>query len=46
MVEWFFALAKQCRGIATRFDKLAITYRAGATLCAILTWVRLTGDPR
>lgn len=22
----------------------AITYRAGVTLCAILTWVRLTGD--
>ena len=30
--------------IATRFDKLAITYGAGVTLCAILTWVRLLGD--
>jgi transposase len=44
VVERFFALAKQWRGIATRFDKLAITYRAGVTLCGILTWVRLLGD--
>ncbi|UWF78637.1 transposase [Microbacterium sp. EF45047] len=44
VIERFFALAKQWRGIATRFDKLAITYRAGVTLCAILTWVRLLGD--
>lgn len=44
VIERFFALAKQWRGIATRFDKLAITYRAGITLCAILTWVRLLGD--
>lgn len=32
VIERFFALAKQWRGIATRCDKLAITYRAGATL--------------
>ena len=42
--ERFFALAKQWRGIATRYDKLAITYRAGVTLCAILTWTRLIAD--
>lgn len=41
--ERFIALAKQWRGIATRFDKLAITYRAGLTLCAILTWIHLKG---
>lgn len=40
MIERFFALAKQWRGIATRYDKLAITYRAGVILCAILTWLR------
>ncbi|GEB45502.1 hypothetical protein MTE01_14470 [Microbacterium testaceum] len=40
VVERFFALAKQWRGIATRFDKLAITYRAGIALCAVLTWLR------
>lgn len=44
VVERFFALAKQWRGIATRFDKLAITYRAGVTLCAVLNWTRLLGD--
>lgn len=44
VIERYFALAKQWRGIATRFDKLAITYRAGVTLCAILTWARLLGD--
>jgi hypothetical protein len=32
VIERFFALAKQWWGIATRFDKLAITYRAGVTL--------------
>jgi transposase len=41
VIERFFALAKQWRGIATRFDKLAITYRAGLALCALLTWTRL-----
>lgn len=41
VIERFFAIAKQWRGIATRFDKLAITYRAGFALCAILTWTRL-----
>ncbi|MBT2518845.1 transposase [Streptomyces sp. ISL-90] len=40
VVERFFALAKQWRGLATRYDKLAITYRAAVTLCAILTWLR------
>lgn len=44
VIERFFALAKQWRGIATRYDKLAITYRAAITLCAILTWSRLLGD--
>lgn len=37
VVERYFALAKQWRGLATRYDKLAITYRAAVTLCAILT---------
>ncbi|RLP67539.1 IS5/IS1182 family transposase, partial [Mycetocola reblochoni] len=39
-----FALIKQWRGIATRYDKLAITYRAGAVLHACLTWATLLGD--
>lgn len=44
VIERFFALANQWRGIATRIDKLAITYGAGVNLCAILTWVRPLGD--
>ena len=39
-MERYFALAKQWRGLATRYDKLAITYRAAVTICAILTWLR------
>ena len=37
VVERSFALIKQWRGIATRYDKLAITYRAAAVLHACLT---------
>lgn len=44
VVERSFALVKQWRGIATRYDKLAITYRAGAVLHAALTWATLLGD--
>lgn len=44
VVERSFALIKQWRGIATRYDKLAITYRAGALLHACLTWATLLGD--
>jgi transposase len=44
VVERSFALVKQWRGIATRYDKLAITYRAGAVLHACLTWATLLGD--
>ena len=44
VVERSFALAKQWRALATRYDKLAITYRAAVTLCAILSWLRHMGD--
>lgn len=44
VVERSFALVKQWRGIATRYDKLAITYRAAAVLHAALTWAALLGD--
>ena len=30
--------------VATRYDKLAITYRAAVTISAILTWLRHMGD--
>jgi transposase len=39
-VEQSFNLFKQWRGIATRYDKLAITYRAGVALYACLIWLR------
>jgi len=44
VVERSFALAKQWRGLATRYDKLAITYRAAVTISAIPTWLRHMGD--
>ncbi|NKX55884.1 IS5 family transposase [Arthrobacter sp. E918] len=39
-VEQSFNLFKQWRGIATRYDKLALTYRAGIALYACLIWLR------
>jgi transposase len=32
------------RGLATRYDKLAMTFRSGAVLRAIVTWLRALGD--
>lgn len=39
VVENHFGWIKQWRGIATRYDKLAITYRAGVLLAAVLAWL-------
>ena len=39
VVENHFEWIKQWRGIATRYDKLAITYRAGVRLAAVLAWI-------
>lgn len=44
VVERSFNLTKQWRGLATRYDKLAITYRAAAVLQACIRWLRLLGD--
>lgn len=35
-----FALLKQWRGLATRFDKLAIVYRSAVVLAEVLVWAR------
>ncbi|MGO2521177.1 MAG: hypothetical protein ACTH8F_13730 [Microbacterium sp.] len=43
-MERSFAIVRQWRGIATRYDKLAITYRAAAVLYAALTWATLLGE--
>lgn len=44
VVERSFNTVKHWRGLATRFDKLAIVYRAAAVLNAITTWLRSFGD--
>ena len=40
VVERSFNALKHWRGLATRYDKLALTYRGGAVLAAILAWLR------
>lgn len=40
VVECSFACITQWRGLVTRYDKLAITYRAAVVISAILTWLR------
>ena len=39
LVERFFNKIKHCRGIATRFDKLASTFLAGVILVSMLIWL-------
>ncbi|HEX3827427.1 MAG TPA: IS5/IS1182 family transposase, partial [Sporichthyaceae bacterium] len=38
-IERGFNIFKQWRGLATRYDKLALTYRGGAVLRAIILWL-------
>ena len=40
VVERSFNALKHWRGLATRYDKLAVIYRGAAVLAAILTWLR------
>ncbi|MFG2631743.1 IS5 family transposase [Streptomyces sp. NPDC048473] len=40
VVERSFNLLKQWRGLATRYDKLAVVYRSAAVLAAVITWLR------
>jgi len=44
LVERSYSLLKQWRGLATRYDKLAIVYRAAVVLSACITWTRHLGD--
>jgi transposase len=44
VVERAFCDAKQCRGIASRYDKLSVVYRGGAVLNAIYQWLKRLGD--
>ncbi|EMD22991.1 Mobile element protein [Amycolatopsis azurea DSM 43854] len=40
VVERRFNLLKQWRGLATRYDKLAIVYQSAIVLHAVITWTR------
>lgn len=44
VVETGFNAFKQWRALATRYDKLALTYRAGILLRAITLWLTALGD--
>jgi transposase len=44
VVERGFNEDKQWRGLATRYDKLALTYRGGAVLRAVTLWLKRLGD--
>ena len=44
VIERCFEVFKQWRGIATSYDKLALTYRGGVVLRAIIIWAKSLGD--
>jgi transposase len=44
VVERQFNLLKQWRGLATRYDKLAIIYRSAVVLHAVVTWTKALSD--
>jgi putative transposase len=44
VIERSFNIVKQWRGLATRYDKLAIVYRGAATLRAITIWTADLSD--
>lgn len=44
VIERAFNKAKHWRAVATRYDKSAITYRAGVVLALIIEWLKSLGD--
>jgi transposase len=44
IIERRFCHLKQWRGLATRYDKLAVVYRAAAVLNAVIAWTRHLSD--
>lgn len=40
VIERRYCHVKQWRGLATRYDKLALTYRAAAVLNAVIAWTK------
>lgn len=45
VVERFFNRMKNWRGLASRYDKHAVTYRGGVVLAGILLWLQLGDTP-
>jgi transposase len=43
LIERFFNKIKQCRRVATRYDKLAANYLAFVHLASIWLWLRVNG---
>jgi transposase len=41
VIERCFQTFKQSRGIATCYDKLAVTYRGGVVLRAVTIWLKM-----
>lgn len=39
LVEQFFARIKRCRRVATRYEKLAVTFLAMVLLACVLVWL-------
>ena len=39
LVEQFFARIKRCRRVATRYEKLAVTFLGMVLLACILVWL-------
>ena len=44
VIERRFCHLKQWRGLATRYDKLAVVYRSAAVLNAVIAWTRHLSD--
>jgi transposase len=44
VIERRFCHLKQWRGLATRYDKLALTYRTAVVLNAVIAWTRHLSD--
>lgn len=44
VVECSFNTLKQWRSLATRYDKLALTYRAAVVMQAVVIWSAALGD--
>ena len=46
VVERRYCHIKQWRGVAARYDKHAIVYRAAVLLNAVIAWTRQLSDPQ